>query len=396
MGRLWLLHSAKILCVGADCMMKLVFVPLSGRRAMRCAVFSTLLAMAATSAGVPAFAASGVVVGKDGVLTVPEQSPLRQRLQVTAAEWSAPRDTLSVPGSIMAEPSRVVPVFAPVTGRVASVAVTSGQHVKRGQVLLTLLSGDTAQATTDETKAKAGLVQARSAMQRAQEVKQAGGAATKDVEAARALLSQAEAEERRAQARLAALTDQSGGDGTLVLRAPMDGVVATLATAPGVNITDQTVALLTVEDISEVWAVANVAEADGDDVHVGQPVAVTLPARDGIFIPGQVSAVEPDLHADTRRMRAIVPLANPDEDLKPNMFATVAIQLKQPPGLMVPQSALLMNNDRVTVFVEVAPWAFKRRVVTISYDEGEDTQVLSGLKVGERIVTRGGVLLNDD
>ena len=153
---------------------------------------------------------------------------------------------------------------------------------------------------------------------------------------------------------------------------------------------------MVVEDISEVGAVANVAETGGDDGHVGQAVAVTLPAREGIFIPGQVSAIEPDLHPDTRRMRAIVPLANPDEDLKPNMFATVAIQLKQPAGLMVPQSALLMNNDRVTVFVEVAPWVFKRRAVTISYDEGEDTQVLTGLKAGERIVTRGAVLLNDD
>lgn len=344
----------------------------------------------------PAYATPDVMVGEHGTLTVPENSPLRGRLEVSVAQWSAPRDTLSVPGSIVAEPSRTVQVLAPVTGRVVSVGVTSGQHVRAGQALVKLQSGDMAQALTDETKAKAGLVQARSVMLRAQEVKQAGGAATKDVEAARAALQQAEAEEQRAQARLASLSDQTGPDGLLVLRAPMDGVVVSVSTARGVNVTDLTAPLMVVEDISEVWAVANVAETDGDDVHVGQAVAVTLPAREGIFIPGQVSAIEPDLHPDTRRMRAIVPLANPDEDLKPNMFATVAIQLKQPAGLMVPQSALLMNNDRVTVFVEVAPWVFKRRAVTISYDEGEDTQVLTGLKAGERIVTRGAVLLNDD
>nr|WP_206777806.1 hypothetical protein [Acetobacter persici] len=55
-----------------------------------------------------------------------------------------------------------------------------------------------------------------------------------------------------------------------------------------------------------------------------------------------------------------------------------------------------MNNDNVTVFVETAPWTFMRRKVGISYDEGEDTRVLSGLSAGDRIVTRGGVLLNDD
>lgn len=377
-------------------MMKLVLVSRSAFRARLGFACLFCVALGAFHAASPAYATPDVILGEQGTLTVPESSPLRGRLKMSATKWSAPLDTLSVPGSIVAEPSRTVPVLAPVTGRVVSVAVTSGQHVRAGQALVKLQSGDMAQAITDESKAKAGLVQARSAMQRAQEVKQAGGAATKDVEAARALLQQAEAEEQRAQARLASLADQVQPDGLLVLRAPMDGVVVSVSTARGVNVTDLTAPLMVVEDISEVWAVANVAETDGDDVHVGQPVAVTLPAREGIFIPGQVSAIEPDLHPDTRRMRAIVPLANPDEDLKPNMFATVAIQLKQPAGLMVPQSALLMNNDRVTVFVEVAPWVFKRRVVTISYDEGEDTQVLSGLKVGERIVTRGAVLLNDD
>ncbi|GAA08617.1 heavy metal/cation efflux pump CzcB/HlyD [Acetobacter tropicalis NBRC 101654] len=339
---------------------------------------------------------TSVVVGQDGTLTVPESSPLRQQLQVTPVRMSAPRDTLSVPGSIVAEPSRVLPVLAPVTGHVVSVSVVPGQHVRKGQDLLTLLSGDMAQATTDEAKAQAGLVQARAALARAQEVRQAGGAATKDVEAARAALQEAEAEERRAQARVASLTNQVDTDGKLVMRAPMDGVVASVTVAPGMNVTDITAPLLRVEDLSEVWAVADVAEADVDDMHVGQSVSITLPGREGVVLPGQIATVEPDLHPETRRLRAMIPVPNPDEDLKPNMFATVAIQLRQPPGLMVPQSALLMNNDRVTVFVEVAPWTFQRRVVTISYDEGEDTEVLSGLKVGERIVTRGGVLLNDD
>ncbi len=55
-----------------------------------------------------------------------------------------------------------------------------------------------------------------------------------------------------------------------------------------------------------------------------------------------------------------------------------------------------MNNDSTTVFVEVAPWTFERRIVELSYDEGVDARVLKGLKGGERVVVAGGVLLNDD
>jgi cobalt-zinc-cadmium efflux system membrane fusion protein len=63
--------------------------------------------------------------------------------------------------------------------------------------------------------------------------------------------------------------------------------------------------------------------------------------------------------------------------------------------VFVPESALLMNNDTTSVFVEVAPWTFERRAVELSYDDGGDTRVLKGLKSGDRVVVRGGVLLND-
>ncbi|GFE94660.1 efflux RND transporter periplasmic adaptor subunit [Acetobacter persici] len=348
-------------------------------------------------ASAPAWAEkAALIVGKDGSLSVPEGSPLRKRLEIEAVQVVVPKDTLSVPGAIVTEPSRQVPVFAPVTGRIMALNVVPGQHVRHGQPLATLLAGDMAQAATDEEKARAGLVLAQSAMSRAQQVRQAGGAATRDVEAARAALVQAQAEERRAQDRMASFDDKAAAGGTLTLRSPVDGVVSAVNMAPGQNVTDLTAALLSVEDLSEIWAVADVPEADVDQIHIGQSVTLTLPARQGVLLYGEIATVEPDLRPETRRLRAMIPLPNPDEDLHPNMFATVNIQLKQPPGLMVPQSALLMNNDNVTVFVETAPWTFMRRKVGISYDEGEDTRVLSGLSAGDRIVTRGGVLLNDD
>ncbi|MCX2560475.1 efflux RND transporter periplasmic adaptor subunit [Acetobacter farinalis] len=355
-----------------------------------------LLCTALCLASAPAWGKTSVVVGKDGSLNVPEGSPLRTRLEVQPVQVVVPKDTLSVPGAIVAEPARHVSIFAPVVGRIMTLSVVPGQHVRQGDTLAMLSTGDTAQASTDEEKAHAGLVLAQKALARAQQVRQAGGAATRDVEVAQAALAQAQAEERRAQARLAALDDSVGEGGKLVLRSPVNGVVSAVNMAPGQNVTDVTAPLLSVEDLSEVWVVADVAEAGADQIHVGQAVSLTLPARDGVVLYGEIAAVEPDLRPDTRRVRAMIPLPNPDENLRPNMFATVNVQLKQPPGLMVPQSALLMNNDNVTVFVETAPWTFMRRKVGISYDEGEDTRVLSGLSAGDRIVTRGGVLLNDD
>ena len=86
---------------------------------------------------------------------------------------------------------------------------------------------------------------------------------------------------------------------------------------------------------------------------------------------------------------------NPDGHLIPNMYADVSFQVPQPPAVLVPQSALLMNNDSTTVFVETAPWTFTRRTVDLSYDEGSQVRVVSGLKAGDRVIVKGGVLIND-
>jgi len=63
--------------------------------------------------------------------------------------------------------------------------------------------------------------------------------------------------------------------------------------------------------------------------------------------------------------------------------------------VVVPTSALLMNNDRTSVFVATAPWTFERRTVDAQLEEGPTVALGSGVKDGEQVVTKGGILLND-
>jgi cobalt-zinc-cadmium efflux system membrane fusion protein len=108
-----------------------------------------------------------------------------------------------------------------------------------------------------------------------------------------------------------------------------------------------------------------------------------------------VQFVDAMLASDTRRDRVRIAFANPDTKLKPNMFATVTLLLPQPPQIFVPQSAILMTNDTTTVLVEVSAWAFQRRSVELGLDEGSEVRIVKGLNGGERVVVRGGVLVND-
>ena len=62
---------------------------------------------------------------------------------------------------------------------------------------------------------------------------------------------------------------------------------------------------------------------------------------------------------------------------------------------MLPSSALLMNNDRTTVFVAVAPWTFERRTVEPELEQGNSVAIRSGINPGDQVVVKGGILLND-
>jgi len=144
-----------------------------------------------------------------------------------------------------------------------------------------------------------------------------------------------------------------------------------------------------------VWVTANVPEDLLASITKGQAAEVDLPAYPGQKFHGTVSFVSALLEPDTHRNKTRIMFANLDGKLKPNMFATVGIAVPQGKQVVVPTSALLMNNDSITVFVEVAPWTFVRRTVELGHEDEDRVRILSGLADGDRVVVRGGVLLND-
>lgn len=354
--------------------------------------------MAACSHADHVQAAAPSITDDHGLLHIPAGSPLRRRIKVQPVESGGLPRALSVPAVIEADPAHTLNVQAPVTGRVIELKVGLGDRVKRGQVLALIASGDYAQAQADRARAADALALTKSGLARAEGVQRAGGAAQKDLEAARSGYQQAQAEDIRAQARLASLGSPapgSRGAGRMALLSPTDGSITSLSTAAGAFVNDPNAVLMTVTDIGHVWATANVAENESSLVAPGQLAEVTLPALPGRRFRGAVQSVSDVVDPDSRRVKARIALANPDGAMKANMFATAVLMVPQPGALLVPQSALLMNNDSVTVFVEVSPWTFARRTVELGPDEGGLARIAKGLRPGDRVVVAGGVLIND-
>jgi cobalt-zinc-cadmium efflux system membrane fusion protein len=334
-----------------------------------------------------------------GQLVVPADSPLRSRLSVVALGAGAGLQRLEAPAVVEADPARTTNILTPLTGRVTALKVRLGDRVRRGQVLAVIASGDLAQASSDVVKAQDANDLAARALERARGVQQAGGAAVKDLEAAESAAVQAKAELDRAKARLASLNGEATRRGAdLVLTAPRDGVITALSISPGAQVSDPTATLMTLANLDRVFVTANVAEGDVGRISIGDDAEIALTAYPNRPIHGRVTEVDKLVQPDTRRQKVRIELGNAGGRLLPNMYAAVTFNVAPSAGagsVFVPQSALLMNNDAISVFVEVRPWVFQRRAVQIGDETDDAARVLSGLAPGDRVVVKGGVLLND-
>ncbi len=365
------------------------------RLAFRCAVFGALIGLAACGRGGGGPEAAGPMFTlSGGEIAVPAQSPLRSRLLVQPVGGQENIGGMDVPAMIEADPSRVANLVAPLAGKVVSVNARLGGMVHSGQVLATLVSGDAAGAQGDLIKARDAWDLATRQLERARKVRSVGGGADKDLEAAQSAYNQAKAEFERATARKTSLGSTSGAQ--ITLTAPRSGVVTAVNLAEGTYVSDPTAVLLTVTATDRVYASALLPEAQASKAHVGQAVDVRLTSDPDHPVQAEITELGGVLDAETRRRKARIALDNPNGQFLPNMYASVRL-LDQgtQSSLWAPQSALLMNNDAVSVLVEVRPFVFVRRTVVLGDETADAAQIVQGLHPGERIVVRGGVLLND-
>ena len=331
-------------------------------------------------------------------LVVPPGSLLRSQLVVEGAATKEVARELVLPAVVEADPARTVNVMPPVTGVVVDLMAQLGGRVVKGEQLAVIDSSDLAQAISDEEKARSALKLTKQTLDRLLVLEKASAIAVKDREQAQSDYAQAQSELERADARLRAIgapMDQKANSRLLSVKSPVSGSVISLQVAPGAYVNDPTASMMTIANLDTVWVTANVPEKDVSFIFTGQTVKVTFASYPERAFSGKVLFISDVIEPDTRRNKVRIAFENADKALKPNMFANVTFVAPSVKRIMVPNSALLMTNDRTSVFVEVASWAFERRDVEIAYQEGAAAAIKSGLEPGERVVVKGAVRLND-
>ncbi|MBV8620999.1 MAG: efflux RND transporter periplasmic adaptor subunit [Curvibacter sp.] len=367
--------------------------------ALICASLAFLACSPAQAGAEPASDTALIHAGK--LVKVPEKSPYRARIAVDTAKQENLAHEVTVPGVVEADPAGSVNVLPALSGRLIRLDVRLGDSVRKGQELARLQSSDLLQAGSDLQKARDAYRLAVAARDRALGVFQSGGNAVKDKEQAESAVVQAQSEMTRAEQRLQSYGVKLGERQedlaalSLPIVAPISGTVTALNVGANATINDPTAALLSIANLDEVFVTAQVPEDLIAQIRVGQPLQASTNAWPDKALRGKVESINAVLDPDTRRTRVRARFANPGRLLLPNMFASVKFSVSQTAQTIVPLSALVMSNDRVLVFVETSPWEFEIRQVELGVEERDVVRVRRGVKPGERIVVRGGVLLND-
>lgn len=183
----------------------------------------------------------------------------------------------------------------------------------------------------------------------------------------------------------------------LPIRAPRSGFVLEKSIVDGAHIKAGS-DVYHIGDLSKIWVTAEIYEHDAPWVEVGQPAQMELTYEPGKTIEGRVAYIYPTLDKTTRTLSVRLEFANPDNRLKPGMFATLYIQFQRREGVLaIPTEAVLHSGLRQIVFVTRGDGHFEPREITTGLVGDRDgTEVLSGLDEGDLVVVSGQFLIDSE
>lgn len=173
----------------------------------------------------------------------------------------------------------------------------------------------------------------------------------------------------------------------------VDGVVTERKVTEGQYVQEGE-ALYSVSDLSSVWVLADVYEADLHSIRVGQPARIEAEGLPGTVLRGRVSFIDPSVKPETRTASVRIQLPNPGLKLRPGMFVQVMLGSGNSQQLAIPRSAVLDTGEKKVVYIARADGMFEKREVELGQVTGEFIAARKGLKEGESVVTNGAFLID--
>jgi len=291
---------------------------------------------------------------------------------------------------------REAKIASTLPGVVAEVFVTEGQRVQAGAPLMRLR---TDQMAATEAQVRAGVAQAKAALnladisvRRMRELSQSGAVSRQELDAAEARFAAAQAQRELAEATLASAQIQLR-DATVT--APFAGTITQRSVEPGEGVSPA-VGSFVLAQLDAVYVELAVPERLRSGLRVGQTVAVTVDAEPGSQFAGKIEKIQPAATVSSRSFTVKVRVPNAQRVLRPGAFARGTITVAVRSGvLQIPEQAVLVTAGNPVLFV-VQNGRAVRREVALGERQGGHVEITSGLTAGDVVIVDGQLGLTDN
>ena len=301
-------------------------------------------------------------------------------------------------GRIEADEGRQATINSKVEGWIEKLyAETTGSHVQKGQPLAEIYSPDLVSTqqefltalkwTKESAAAKTGSKQEGSP-----ELNRMLG---KDAEAMLAASRQRMLLWDISEGQIKSIEESGKTIRTLTLYSPVSGFITQKMAVAGMKVMPGE-KLFDIADLSNLWVIADIYEAELALIKVGDKAAITLAYLPGREISSQIDYIYPSITAETRTVKIRLKLINHNNQLKPQMFTNVEIKINLGKKLMIPESAVIDTGKSMVAYVDLGNGAFEPREVKAGLRTDGYIEVLRGLKPGEKVVSAANFLVDSE
>ena len=303
-------------------------------------------------------------------------------------------DELTLNGRVTFNQEQVARVFPIFGGTVTEVSAEIGDHVRKGDILAVIRSGEVADYEKQKKEAEQQLIIARRNLQSVQDMFASGMASERDVLQARQELSNAEAEEKRITEIFSIY--HLAGKSLYIVKAPVSGFIIEKNINKEMQIrSDQNDEMFVISGLENVWVMADVYESNISKVHENAPVRITTLAYPGKEFTGKIDKVYNMLNDESKTMNVRVKLTNENYLLKPGMFTNISVisrsSDKQLPR--IDSHALVFENGKNFVVTVDADGKLAVKEVEVYRQLSKECYLSSGVQEGDRILNKNVLLV---
>ncbi len=346
--------------------------------------------------GAPQASAKGPAAREAPGVTMDDAQVKAAAIAVGTAGPARIATVLQFPGEIQLNDDRTVHVVPRVPGVAESVLVSTGQTVKKGQLLAVFSSQTISEQRTSLRAAERRLEHAQSIFSREKRLWEQRISAEQDYLQAQHAVQEAELELENARQKLSALgvAPSEKGINRFELRAPYDGLVVERNLSIGEAVKEDT-PIFTISDLSTVWAEVHIPAKDLPHVRVGGKLTIRATAFDA-KTTGTVAFVGALVGEQTRMAKARILLANPGGAWRPGLFITVEVNAAdvQVP-VAIDAEAIQTLGTQPVVFVRNEA-SFVPRPVKLGMTDGRSIEIVEGLPPGTRYAGKGSYILKSE